>query len=71
MTKQYPKISRVTGSEVAALAKVDAAVVSKILKEDPDLRVSVETRKRVMDAIEQSKKFMLKSKHHLMDKLDK
>jgi len=53
MTKQYPKISRVTGSQVAALAKVDAAVVSKILKEDPDLRVSVETRKRVMDAIEQ------------------
>jgi LacI family transcriptional regulator len=43
----------VTGSQVAALAKVDAAVVSKILKEDPDLRVSVETRKRVMDAIEQ------------------
>ena len=35
MTKQYPKISRVTGSQVAALAKVDAAVVSKILKEDP------------------------------------
>jgi LacI family transcriptional regulator len=53
MTNQYPKISRVTGSQVAALAKVDAAVVSKILKEDPDLRVSVETRKRVMDAIEQ------------------
>ncbi|MBC7866863.1 MAG: 1-acyl-sn-glycerol-3-phosphate acyltransferase [Gloeobacteraceae cyanobacterium ES-bin-316] len=26
---------------------------------------------KVMDAIEQSKKFMLKSKHHLMDKLDK
>jgi len=43
----------VTGSQVAALAKVDAAVVSKILKEDPTLRVSVETRKRVMDAIEQ------------------
>lgn len=26
---------------------------------------------KVMDAIEQSKKFMLKSKHHLMNKLDK
>lgn len=47
------KNSRVTGSQVAALAKVDAAVVSKILKEDPTLRVSAETRKRVMDAIEQ------------------
>jgi LacI family transcriptional regulator len=45
--------SRVTGSQVAALAKVDAAVVSKILKEDSSLRVSEDTRKRVMDAIEQ------------------
>ena len=44
---------RVTGSQVAALAKVDAAVVSKILKEDPTLRISPETRKRVMDAIEE------------------
>ena len=44
---------RVTGSQVAALAKVDAAVVSKILKGDPTLRVSPETRKRVMDAIDQ------------------
>ena len=26
---------------------------------------------KVMDAIEQSKKFMLKGKHHLMSKLDK
>lgn len=53
MTNHSAKISRVTGSQVAALAKVDAAVVSKILKEDPTLRVSSETRKRVMDAIEQ------------------
>ena len=44
---------RVTGSQVAALAKVDAAVVSKILKEDPTLRISPETRKRVMGAIEE------------------
>lgn len=35
MTNQSPKISRVTGSQVAALAKVDAAVVSKILKKTP------------------------------------
>ncbi len=47
-----PAFGRVTGSQVAALAKVDAAVVSKILKEDPSLRISPETRKRVMDAID-------------------
>jgi hypothetical protein len=26
---------------------------------------------KVMDAIEQSKQFMMKSRHHLMNKLDK
>ena len=45
--------TRVTGSQVAAFAKVDAAVVSKIIKDDPTLRVSPKTRKRVIDAIKQ------------------
>lgn len=43
--------SRITGADVAARAGVDAAVVSKILKGDPKLRISERTRKRVMDAI--------------------
>ena len=45
--------ARVTGADVARLAGVDPAVVSKILKEDPRLRVSDETRKRVTDAIKE------------------
>jgi DNA-binding LacI/PurR family transcriptional regulator len=52
-SRRFPSDGRVTGTQVAALAKVDAAVVSKILKEDPTLRVSPDTRKRVMDAIQQ------------------
>ena len=32
---------------------------------------AVEVKEKVMDAIEQSKKFMLKGKHHLLTKLDK
>ncbi|MCX6428645.1 MAG: LacI family DNA-binding transcriptional regulator [Actinobacteria bacterium] len=45
--------ARVTGADVARLAKVDPAVVSKLLKGDPKLRVSEETRQRVMDAVDQ------------------
>jgi DNA-binding LacI/PurR family transcriptional regulator len=45
--------SRVTGSDVARLANVDPAVVSKLLNGDPKLRVSEETRKRVMVAVEE------------------
>ena len=52
-TKKAHSPARVTGSQVAALARVDAAVVSKILKEDSTLRISPETRRRVIDAIEE------------------
>jgi LacI family transcriptional regulator len=44
-------ISRVTGAQVAREANVDPAIVSKLLQEDPSVRVSRETRKRVMDVV--------------------
>lgn len=47
------RITRVTGADVAGLAKVDSAIVSKILKDDPKLRINPKTRQRVMDAIEE------------------
>jgi LacI family transcriptional regulator len=42
--------SRTTIADVARLAGVDRAVVSKVLSEDPTLRVRVETRERVVAA---------------------
>jgi len=44
--------SRVTGAQVAREVGVDPAVVSKLLKGDPNFRVSAETRARVMEAVE-------------------
>ena len=43
---------RTTIQDVAALAGVDRAVVSKVLANDPNLRVRDETRQRVIDATE-------------------
>ena len=40
-TKKAHSPARVTGSQVAALARVDAAVVSKILKEDSKIIVDI------------------------------
>jgi len=44
--------TRVTGAQVAREANVDPAIVSKILRDDPSLRVSRETRSRVMAVVE-------------------
>jgi LacI family transcriptional regulator len=43
---------RVTGAQVAREANVDPAVVSKLLQNDSSVRVSQETRRRVMDAVD-------------------
>lgn len=45
-------IHRVTGAQVAREANVDPAVVSKLLRENSSVRVSRETRSRVMDAVD-------------------
>lgn len=45
-------MGRTTIADVAELAGVDRAVVSKVLSEDPSLRVRDETRQRVLDAAE-------------------
>lgn len=44
---------RPTLADVAALAAVDKAVVSRVLSNDPALRVRDETRQRVLDVVEQ------------------
>ena len=44
---------RTTIADVARLAGVDRAVVSKVLSEDPTLRVRVETRERVVAAADE------------------
>jgi len=44
--------NRVTGAQVAREANVDPAIVSKLLQENPSVRVSRETRKRVMDVVD-------------------
>jgi 1-acyl-sn-glycerol-3-phosphate acyltransferase len=54
--------------------KRKGSLLSVTFKEPLDLDYddsSENILEKVMDAIEQSKKFMLKSKHHLMNKLDK
>lgn len=43
--------NRVTLKDVAALARVDASVVSRLVNEDPHLSIRDETRARVMDAV--------------------
>ena len=43
--------SRVTGAQVAREAGVDPAIVSKLLRDDRTLRISDETRRRVMDVV--------------------
>jgi LacI family transcriptional regulator len=43
---------RVTGAQVAREANVDPAIVSKLLQENSSVRVSRETRRRVMDAVD-------------------
>jgi LacI family transcriptional regulator, galactose operon repressor len=44
--------NRVTGAQVAREANVDPAIVSKLLQGNSSVRVSRETRKRVMDAVD-------------------
>ncbi len=44
--------NRVTGAQVAREANVDPAVVSKLLQNNSSVRVSRETRRRVMDAVD-------------------
>lgn len=54
--------------------KKKGSLLSVTFKEPLDINYDDPTEKileQVMDAIEQSKKFMLKSKHHLLSKLDK
>lgn len=54
--------------------KKKGTLLSVTFKDPLDIDYNEPTEKileKVMDAIEQSKKFMLKSKHHLMTKLDK
>ncbi|MCG5212867.1 LacI family DNA-binding transcriptional regulator [Streptosporangium sp. KLBMP 9127] len=47
------KGSRVTLTDVAALARVDRAVISRVVNKDPTLSIRPETRERVLAAIEQ------------------
>jgi LacI family transcriptional regulator len=47
------KGSRVTLADVAAIAKVDRAVVSRVVNRDPTLNIRPETRERVLAAIEE------------------
>jgi LacI family transcriptional regulator len=46
------KSARVTLADVAAMAKVDRAVVSRVVNKDPTLNIRPETRQRVLAAIE-------------------
>lgn len=43
---------RVTGAQVAREAQVDPAIVSRLLRNDPSVRVSPATRKRVLEVVE-------------------
>lgn len=52
ITTEAGTSTRVTGAQVAREARVDPAIVSKILRNDPSLRVSDETRSRVMAVVE-------------------
>ncbi|MBF8193882.1 LacI family DNA-binding transcriptional regulator [Nonomuraea sp. K274] len=47
------KRDRVTLTDVAAIARVDRAVVSRVINKDPTLNIRPETRERVLAAIEQ------------------
>ncbi|MFG1703321.1 LacI family DNA-binding transcriptional regulator [Nonomuraea sp. M3C6] len=47
------KRSRVTLADVAAIARVDRAVVSRVVNKDPTLNIRPETRERVLAAIEE------------------
>ncbi|MER7504474.1 LacI family DNA-binding transcriptional regulator [Nonomuraea pusilla] len=47
------KRSRVTLADVAAVARVDRAVVSRVVNKDPTLNIRPETRERVLAAVEQ------------------
>ncbi|MEW1844468.1 LacI family DNA-binding transcriptional regulator [Nonomuraea angiospora] len=47
------KRSRVTLADVAAVAKVDRAVVSRVVNKDPTLNIRPETRERVLAAVEE------------------
>ncbi|WP_101789464.1 LacI family DNA-binding transcriptional regulator [Nonomuraea indica] len=47
------KRSRVTLADVAALARVDRAVVSRVVNKDATLNIRPETRERVLAAVEQ------------------
>ncbi|SIP88460.1 LacI family DNA-binding transcriptional regulator [Domibacillus enclensis] len=44
-----------TLKEVAKLAKVDSSVVSRVVNNDPALNIKPETRKRILDAVEELK----------------
>ena len=50
--KKVPRRGRVTGAQVAREAGVDPAVVSKLVRGDPNFRVSQQTRERVMETVE-------------------
>ncbi|TYB70288.1 LacI family transcriptional regulator [Nonomuraea sp. PA05] len=47
------KRSRVTLADVAAMARVDRAVVSRVVNKDPTLNIRQETRERVLAAIDE------------------
>ncbi|GAA3094316.1 LacI family DNA-binding transcriptional regulator [Nonomuraea salmonea] len=47
------KRARVTLADVAAMARVDRAVVSRVVNKDPTLNIRQETRERVLAAIEE------------------
>ncbi|MGW4802298.1 LacI family DNA-binding transcriptional regulator, partial [Nonomuraea sp. NPDC004297] len=47
------KRTRVTLADVAAMARVDRAVVSRVVNKDPTLNIRQETRERVLAAIDE------------------
>lgn len=51
MTASARGVHRTTLADVAARARVDRSVVSRVLSEDPDLVIRTETRERVLDAV--------------------
>lgn len=51
MTREQRPRKRSTIADVAALAGVDRAVVSRLITDDPRLRIRESTRQRVLDAI--------------------
>src|SRR5690606_27792091 len=52
MSSDGHRAKRATISDVAALAEVDRALVSRVVNEDPRLRIRPETRQRIIDAVE-------------------